>query len=69
MTQAAHASPLGIIVTTYSDLEKIVQAFARGDLNLVILLGSHGLGKSRIVRQALPSPVCWLDGNSSTFGL
>ena len=69
MTQAAHASPLGIIVTTYSDLEKIVQAFARGDLNLVILLGSHGLGKSRIVRRALPGPVCWLDGNSSTFGL
>jgi hypothetical protein len=69
MTQAAHASPLGIIVTTYSDLEKIVQAFARGDLNLLILLGSHGLGKSRIVHQALPGPVCWLDGNSSTFGL
>src|SRR5262249_55160981 len=69
MTQAAHAAPLGIMLTTYSDLEKIVQAFARGDLNLLILLGSHGLGKSRIVRQALPGPVCWLDGNSSTFRL
>ena len=43
-----------IRATTYADLEKIVQAFARGDLNLLILLGSHGLGKSRILRHALP---------------
>ena len=68
MTHASHATPLGIHVTTYADLEKIVQAFARGDLNLLILLGSHGLGKSRIVRHALPGPVCWLDGNLSIFG-
>jgi len=69
MTHASHATPLGIHVTTYADLEKIVQAFARGDLNLLILLGSHGLGKSRIVRHALPGPVCWLDSNVSIFGL
>jgi len=69
MTQAAHAIPLGIRVTTYAELERIVLAFARGDLNLLILLGSHGLGKSRIIHQALPGPVCWLDGNTSVFGL
>ena len=69
MTKAADAAPLGIRVTTYADLEKIVQAFAGGALNLLILLGSHGLGKSRIVRHALPGPVCWLDGNTSVFGL
>jgi hypothetical protein len=60
---------LGIHVTTYADLERIIQGFARGDLNLLILLGSHGLGKSRMVRQALTGPVCWLDGNTSVFGL
>jgi hypothetical protein len=69
MTRAARAAPLGIHVTTYADLEKIVGAFAGGALKLLILLGSHGLGKSRIVRQALPRPVCWLDGNTSVFGL
>jgi len=69
MTQAAHAIPLGIRVTTYAKLERIVLAFARGDLNLLILLGSHGLGKSRIIHQALPGPVYWLDGNTSVFGL
>jgi hypothetical protein len=31
--------PSGIRLTTYADLEKIVAAFARGDLNLLILLG------------------------------
>jgi hypothetical protein len=63
------AAPLGIRVTTYAALEKIVHAFAVGHFQLLILLGYHGLGKSRIVRQALPGPVCWLDGNTSTFGL
>jgi len=48
---------------------QIVEAFARGALNLLILLGGHGLGKSRSVRQALPGPACWLEGNTSVFGL
>jgi hypothetical protein len=60
---------LGIRLTTYADLEKIVTAFARGDLNLLILLGSHGLGKSQIVRRAVASQACWLQGNTSPFGL
>ena len=60
---------LGIHLTAYVELEKIVGAFARGDLNLLILLGSHGLGKSRIVRQALHGHACWLEGNTSVFGL
>jgi hypothetical protein len=68
MTRAARA-PMGIRVTTYAELERIVQAFASGHLHLLILLGSHGLGKSRMVRQALPGPSCWLQGNTSVFGL
>ena len=47
------AAPLATRLTTYLELEQIVQAFARGHLNLLILIGGHGLGKSRIVRQAL----------------
>jgi hypothetical protein len=69
MTKTARAAPLGIRVTTYAELERIVHAFARGDLNLLILVGGHGLGKSRIMRQALGGQACWLQGTTSVFGL
>jgi hypothetical protein len=70
MRQRDRTTPLGIRLTTYADLEKIAAAFAHGNLKLLILVGSHGLGKSRIVRQALRGrPVCWLEGNTSAFGL
>jgi hypothetical protein len=69
MSPAARAAPLGIRVTTYAELEKIVHAFAAGHFQLLILLGSHGLGKSRMVRQGLPGLFCWLEGNTSVFGL
>jgi len=54
---------------TYLELDRIVQAFAHGHLRLLILIGSHGLGKSRSVRQALAGQACWLAGNLSVFGL
>jgi hypothetical protein len=54
------AAPLATRLTTYAELQQIVQAFARGHLNLLILIGGHGLGKSRIVRQALAGQACWL---------
>jgi hypothetical protein len=69
MSKTSRPSRLGIHLTTYAELEKIVCAFARGTLNLLILLGGHGLGKSRIVRQALSGQACWLEGNTSPFGL
>jgi hypothetical protein len=69
MHQALELAPLGIPLTTYLELEKMVQAFARGHFNLLILIGGHGLGKSRIVRQALDGSACWLAGNLSVFGL
>jgi hypothetical protein len=69
MTVVARATPLGIRITTYTALEKMVHAFAAGHFQLLILLGSHGLGKSRMVRQAVPGPSCWLEGNTSAFGL
>ena len=60
---------LGMRLTRYADLEKIVDAYARGGLNLLILLGGHGLGKSRVLREATASQTCWLEGNTSPFGL
>jgi hypothetical protein len=69
MPRSEPSTPLGIRLTAYAELENFVWAFARGDLNLLILLGGHGLGKSRIVRQAVGDQACWLEGNTSPFGL
>ena len=70
MSKTARASGSGIRLSTYGDLEKIIHAFARGDLNLLILLGGPGLGKSRVVHQATAAQACcWLEGNTSPFGL
>jgi hypothetical protein len=69
MRPSEPAALLGIRLTTYADLEKIVTAFARGDLNLLILLGGPGLGKSRVVYQATAGQACWVGGNTSPFGL
>src|SRR6266852_3511712 len=69
MSQAREPALPGMRLTTYLELETIVQAFARGHLRLLILIGGHGLGKSRIVRQTLAGRACWLEGNLSVFGL
>ena len=69
MSQARPSAVPGTRLTTYVELEKIVAAFACGYLNLLILIGGHGLGKSRIVRQAVVGQACWLEGNTSPFGL
>jgi hypothetical protein len=45
-------------MTTYAELERVVQAFAGGNLKLLILVGGHGLGKTRILRQALAGQAC-----------
>ena len=69
MRKSEPSTPLGIRLSAYTELEKIVHAFARGDLNLLILLGGPGLGKSRVVHQATAGQACWLEGNTSPFGL
>jgi hypothetical protein len=69
MSPALAPAPPGIRVASYLELEQMVRAFARGHFNLLILVGGPGLGKSRVVRQALEGPACWLAGNLSVFGL
>jgi hypothetical protein len=60
--------PMGISLTTYAELETVVGAFAAGNLNLLILLGSHGLGKSRVLRQATVGRARWIEGTASPLG-
>jgi hypothetical protein len=56
-------------VPTYAELEHYVRAFAAGHFNLLLLLGSPGVGKSRAVRQALAGPFCWIGGQATALGI
>jgi hypothetical protein len=61
----AHA----VRLTTFADLEPYVLAFGAGHLNLLMIFGPPGVGKSRLVRQALGSQVCWIGGQATPFGI
>jgi hypothetical protein len=56
-------------VRTYAELEQYARAFAAGHLNLLMLGGAPGLGKSQCFRRALRGQACWIDGNASAFGI
>lgn len=58
-----------ILIHTYSALDEWMQAFAKESLNLVILIGSPGLQKSRVVRQVLGDAACWIEGHATAFGM
>ena len=56
-------------VTSYARLEAYLSGFARRHFHLLILVGSGGLAKSRMVRAALDDKVCWIAGNATPFGM
>ena len=58
-----------VTVATYSALEHYARAFADGHLNLLMLCGGPGIGKSQCFRRALDRKVCWIDGNASALGI
>ncbi len=85
MSHAGHMTTVlpgdAILVSAYSDLDRYLSAFANGALQLVMLLGRHGTGKTQRVKAAvgLPQPtsngyatrrrVLYLGGHVSAFGL
>jgi DNA replication protein DnaC len=66
---AKSQSPLSraVPLTTFVELEQYVRAFGAGHLNLLMIFGPPGVGKSRLVRQALGSQVCWIGGQATPF--
>lgn len=58
-----------ICVDTYEGLDQLVGAFAKGHINLLILLGAPGLAKSQTVRGAVGEEAGWVEGNATAYGL
>src|SRR5262249_30764965 len=54
---------------TYAELAAYVRAFAAGHLQLLMLFGPPGVGKSRCVRQALDRRVGWISGQATPLGI
>jgi hypothetical protein len=69
MTKSQSLPTHALRLTTYSELEQYVRAFAAGHLNLLMIFGPPGVGKSRSVRQAIGSQVCWIGGQATSFGI
>jgi len=64
-----------IVVTNYHDLDRYLCKFAEGSLDLVLLLGKSGIGKTEAVKQALGiddsgrSKTLYVEGHVQPFGL
>lgn len=58
-----------IRVTTYSELSRWLAAFASGSLNFIILLGTAGLQKSRMMRDAIGTATCWIEGHATPLAV
>src|ERR1700686_2184017 len=69
MAKSQSLPPPAVRVATFAELEQYVRAFADGHLNLLMIFGPPGVGKSRCVRHALGSRVCWIGGQATPFGI
>jgi hypothetical protein len=56
-------------VATYSELELFVDAFANSHLNLLIIYGRPGVGKSSAVRSRIGNRAFTINGTASPFGI
>lgn len=54
-------------IRTYAELASYARAFAAGHLNLLLVSGDPGLGKSRQMRASIGDQACWIDGTASAF--
>lgn len=57
-----------IDINTYQDLRDIVAGWKDGKLNLLILLGTPGTGKTQVVRDETGNEPHWFNGNVTAFG-
>src|SRR4051794_29812242 len=58
-----------LVISTYGELEGVVRAFGDGRINLLILVGERGLGKSEAVREAVGDRAVVIRNGPSAFWL
>ena len=59
----------GVVLRTYAELDQFLHQFAAGKFGLLIIVGRPGLQKSRNVRAVLGPGVCWIESNTTAFGM
>ena len=69
MAASAKLPPHALRLATYAELDAYVGAFAAGHLQLLLLFGPPGVGKSRCLRQALDGRAGWLSGQATPLGI
>ncbi len=69
MTQSGEPPQGALVVRTYRELDRFVEAFAEGLLNLLLIIGRPGVQKSQAVKAAVGRRACWIDGSATAFGL
>ncbi len=69
MSQSKKRPQSAISVTRYQDFDPFVEAFANGHLNLLVLVGSPGLQKSKGLRDAVGESASWIEGHATPFGI
>src|SRR4051812_38539722 len=58
-----------ITVTTYDEFFRFVDAFAKGRIPLLLVVGDPGVSKSQSVKRALTNPACWIEGQASAVSM
>jgi hypothetical protein len=69
MRKSKKLSRSPLLLTRYDELVRYGDAFASGHLNLLILTGGPGLGKSRLIKSLVGKDACWIEGHTTAFGM
>lgn len=69
MRKSKNPSRSPLLLSTYADVGRYGEAFAKGHFNLLIVTGGPGLGKSRLLKSLVSPGACWIDGHTTAFGM
>ena len=69
MSKSKNPGRAPLCLTSYAELRRFGGAFAAGHLNLLIVTGGPGLGKSRLLKELVGDRASWVDGHVTPFGM
>ncbi len=56
-------------LSSFDELSSFARAFSEGLLNLLVVLGPPGVGKSQTLRYLTGDKSCWISGSATPFGI